>query len=491
MRTRVSNISAPRSLAATSALVALALALVPAWLGRAAADSAKPRASFARQHITSHRSDARRHSHVACRARGATRRQVGGARGTRQAGGARGARTRRCSNVAAARASHGKSRKLKSTPPTTTTPATPAKLPRVATPPRVPLPLTTTPPTITARPTTGSITALPAITGPSTTESITTLSPTSSPGTGTGWDGFGGLSQPGADWRPYASTSPFNTTTEGVAVDPDSAAYVQKALSWGLPGNLIAGNAETTSDYGHPTFYAEPTDPIYTLHATATQNSPIEGMKIPIPNDAKPAGGSDGHMTVVTPDGWEYDFWQVQSKPSGGGTLTFSMGGRTRIDGNGLGSSATASDFGNLAGMIRAPELAAGRINHALFIVLKCAAKGTSFGYGTTARLELEFELRLPGDARWQYLWRRRTESPAARHAFHARDERRTDPGACGAGVEEDDSHRARSLRWLRRRHGRLRLLIHVRIEHLLHRAGPARPTRGNCRAERPADVGR
>lgn len=189
---------------------------------------------------------------------------------------------------------------------------------------------------------------------------------------------------PGADWRPYASTSPFNTTTEGVAVDPSSAAYVQKALSWGLPGNLVAGNSETASEYGHPVFYAVPTDPIYTLQSTSP-DSPIDGMKIPIPNDAKPAGGTDGHMTVVTPEGWEYDFWQVQSKPTGGGTLTFSNGGRTRIDGNGLGSAATAADFGNLAGMIRAPELAAGRIDHALFIVLKCAAKGTGFGYGTTA----------------------------------------------------------------------------------------------------------
>jgi hypothetical protein len=71
--------------------------------------------------------------------------------------------------------------------------------------------------------------------------------------------------------------------------------------------------------------------------------------------------------------------------PRGGGTLSFAWGGRTRIDGDGLGSAATAAGFGNLAGMIRAPELAAGHINHALFIVLKCAAKGTSFGYGTTA----------------------------------------------------------------------------------------------------------
>jgi len=88
---------------------------------------------------------------------------------------------------------------------------------------------------------------------------------------------------------------------------------------------------------------------------------------------------------VVTPDGWEYDFWRAQKPPPGGGTLTFAWGGRTRIDGNGLDSGGTAARFGNLAGMIRAPELAAGRINHALFIVLKCAARGTGFGYGTVA----------------------------------------------------------------------------------------------------------
>jgi hypothetical protein len=202
---------------------------------------------------------------------------------------------------------------------------------------------------------------------------------------GGGWEGFGGGALPGATWRPYASSSPFNTAIEGATVAPSSPAYVEKALSWGLPGNLVAGTAETPNDWAHPTFYALPGDPVFTLHAIATAYSPIEGMKIQIPLAAKPAGGADGHMTVVAPDGWEYDFWQVHEKNPSTGVLTFSNGGRTRVDGSGLGSQGTAAGFGNLAGMIRAPELAAGHINHALFIVLKCAAKGTSFGYGATA----------------------------------------------------------------------------------------------------------
>ncbi len=85
----------------------------------------------------------------------------------------------------------------------------------------------------------------------------------------------------------------------------------------------------------------------------------------------------------MTPEGWEYDLWRAQTPPAGGGTLSFAWGGRTRIDGSGLGSGGTASGFGNLAGMIRAPELAAGKINHALFITVRCASGNTSFGYGT------------------------------------------------------------------------------------------------------------
>ncbi len=203
---------------------------------------------------------------------------------------------------------------------------------------------------------------------------------------GLGWEGFGGGALPGASWRPYSSSSPFNQSTEGDPVAANSAAMVNAVLANGLPGNLVAGNAETASDWSHPVFFAQPSDPIYTLHATEQWgNNELNGMRIQVPANARPAGGGDGHLTVVEPDGWEYDFWRAQTPPPGGGTLDFSWGGRTRIDGSGTGSAGTAAGFGNLAGMIRAPELAAGKINHALFIVLKCASQGTSFGYGTTA----------------------------------------------------------------------------------------------------------
>ena len=78
-------------------------------------------------------------------------------------------------------------------------------------------------------------------------------------------------------------------------------------------------------------------------------------------------------MTVVDQaSGWEYDLWQVTSKPRGGGRLLTSWGGRTRIDGDGLGSDATAAHFGLLAGSIRAEEMARGQIDHALFMLVRC-----------------------------------------------------------------------------------------------------------------------
>jgi hypothetical protein len=204
---------------------------------------------------------------------------------------------------------------------------------------------------------------------------------------GTGWGGFGVDNWPGAGWRPYAPSSPFNQPVGKAVVHPGSAQLVASSLQWGPPTGLTAGGAGTSSDYGHPVYYALQSDPVYVLHPTESWGrSPIAGLRIHVPSVAQPAGGSDGHMTIVTPDGWEYDLWRAQRPPAGGGTLTFAWGGRLRIDGSGIGGRATAANFGSLAGIIRPEELAAGRIEHALFIVLRCTGSGASYGYGVRQR---------------------------------------------------------------------------------------------------------
>ena len=204
----------------------------------------------------------------------------------------------------------------------------------------------------------------------------------------TSWGNFGVDNWPSANWRPYADSSPFNRRIPaGTKPLAGSPAMIGEALRYGPPSHLSAGVSRTPDDWGHPTYYATTSDPIYTLRTTAPYGrNKLNGMRIRVPAGAEAAGGGDAHMTIVQPDGWEYDLWQVHDKPPGGGTLSFSWGGRLRVDGSGLRSGGTASRFGNIAGMIRAQELRAGRINHALFIVLRCTGDGTAYGTGTRRR---------------------------------------------------------------------------------------------------------
>lgn len=205
-------------------------------------------------------------------------------------------------------------------------------------------------------------------------------------GCGDDLSSFGPGRWPSACWRPYSDASPFNQRIgSGAQVDARSSAFVRELASWGKgPSDLETGTADTDSDWQHPTYYSDTSDPEFTIHCVGEYgvDCEIEGMKIRIPDPARQGGSykrgweGDGHMTVVEKHtGWEYDFWNVRNKPRGGGRIDVGWGGRTRIDGDGLGSNGTAAWYGNLAGIIRAQEMQAGRINHALFMVIKCSAK--------------------------------------------------------------------------------------------------------------------
>jgi hypothetical protein len=186
---------------------------------------------------------------------------------------------------------------------------------------------------------------------------------------------LGGLDRPPACWRPYASTSPFNTLLPAnPKLVSNSASIVSRLVGFGAIQDLTAGQAETASDYGRPVYFATASDPLYTVHCTETWGTcAIEGVTIHIPATATAASGSDAHMSVIdTATGTEYDFWGAGALPAPGGTLDIAWGGSTKIDGSGLGSAATAANFGSYAGVIRLEELQAGTINHALFMYASC-----------------------------------------------------------------------------------------------------------------------
>jgi hypothetical protein len=221
-----------------------------------------------------------------------------------------------------------------------------------------------------------------------TTTTTTTTAPTGPSGptgptidTGTcssisylGFGSFGEGNWPGGCWRPYADSSPFNQVLPGSPrLASNSAQIVQRMMSDSTYNNGKPSDMEASADWGHPLFYAKSTDPLFTVHCTKSWGTcEPEGRTIRIPDAARPAPAGDGHMAVIQPNGDEYDFWQVTRKDAGGGRLEASWGGITSVSGDGLNSDATAAHFGLAAGIIRAQELEAGHINHALFMVVKC-----------------------------------------------------------------------------------------------------------------------
>jgi hypothetical protein len=162
----------------------------------------------------------------------------------------------------------------------------------------------------------------------------------------------------------------------------NSAAIVDHLIEEGgpHPGSIVVRPGDP-ADGGVPIYWSRPSDPLITLRcrdSALSARCPLDGMRVRIPAGAQPAGGydpppwdHDAHMAIVEPkSGWEYDLYNAQSRTEA--RIRFSTGGRTRIDGKGLGPAANAARYGLLGGLIRMQELQAGVINHALAMVVPC-----------------------------------------------------------------------------------------------------------------------
>ena len=185
--------------------------------------------------------------------------------------------------------------------------------------------------------------------------------------------------------RPYADSSPFNTPIPAnVQVLANSSDIVDNSGLGTTPSPMRVA-ASPNVDYSHPIYHAKSGDPSYTIQC---RSGGVNGKVIQIPSGARPTGSSDGHMAVVQPDGWEYDFWQATA-PSGG-TVRCNIAYRQRWDGPGIVTTdmkrrdsslggGTAAYFGEAAGLIRANEIQAGVIPHALFVVIRAGSSGTVY----------------------------------------------------------------------------------------------------------------
>jgi hypothetical protein len=171
------------------------------------------------------------------------------------------------------------------------------------------------------------------------------------------------------------------------ALDPNSAAIV-KELNRQVQQGLQSGSppAINTSSYSTP---------IYTVAADqklvhVTLDVPMDEAadlrqafdRVPIPQDARPAAGTDGQMTVWRPATdtiWE--FWRMHQASDGwhaawGGRLggvSYSPGFYSGAQAN---WGATATDLPLVGGLITLADLRRGRIDHALSFAVNAARAG-------------------------------------------------------------------------------------------------------------------
>jgi hypothetical protein len=205
---------------------------------------------------------------------------------------------------------------------------------------------------------------------------------------------------PDASWVPYSSQFAFNIPVSAESkTDPNSQAIIAWILSNGQhPSNVVFRKDGLT---GEPTFWARTNDPEYTMECLfcpyweslsfdkSTIRIPFGAMvekdEAAMPKDVNDyLNQPDAHITIIDPTGMEYDFWGgrrgVPVDPPGKGirprklddVFSFSFAGRLAITGDGLSQEgkANAAALGGLAGRIRAEELLAGRINHAIALVV-------------------------------------------------------------------------------------------------------------------------
>jgi len=211
---------------------------------------------------------------------------------------------------------------------------------------------------------------------------------------------FGVGNWPGASWRPFASTSPFyQALPASPRLTSNSAAVVNRLFSLSPPDDSdsppdrapkvrVGAGGKTT---GTPIYHSTAADPVFNVTCVKYGGGcGLSGQKIHIPAGAiveggKPAqpGGSDfsgdAHLTVVDQaNGYVYDLWQVQKSPipSSGGTLNVSWGGKFPLNDNGVSpqasGSSTAANYNDIIGRIRAEELQAAEIPHAISVVMWC-----------------------------------------------------------------------------------------------------------------------
>lgn len=180
---------------------------------------------------------------------------------------------------------------------------------------------------------------------------------------------------PAGCWRPYAAGSPFNTPIPAnPRLAPDSTAIAGYLVSqhWTF-AREHHGDFALEATGSRPVYWALSSDPLVKVICRG-DGTCRRGLRLHIPAGAKPQEESDGHMTVVDQaTGREYDFWRAGAPERG--QITVSAASSIPIgasSGTGRDGNAEAAHLGLMGGLLRAAELKAGVVEHALAMAVPC-----------------------------------------------------------------------------------------------------------------------
>ena len=147
------------------------------------------------------------------------------------------------------------------------------------------------------------------------------------------WGSFSASSQPGACWRPYGEASPFKRRSR--ASRSPQLGGDRRASDVGVAATRQGetGNSGTAGEWAHPIYYAQPSDPLYTIALHRTVGEVRYRGHAGEDSRAAAAGrrARTAHGACRPGRGLGVRLLAGRAKPSGGGTISVGWGGRTEI----------------------------------------------------------------------------------------------------------------------------------------------------------------
>jgi hypothetical protein len=225
----------------------------------------------------------------------------------------------------------------------------------------------------------------------------------------------------GEAWRPFSDDSPWNTPIgENPVLDANSKALIADWETSSPYGEHLDVNIKS---YSIPLYWADASTPTYTVRAdvgstgwTGSNGQNTTGT-MPIPDGAQPDPESDHHILVIDKQqGKEWGCCNMVKESAGwhaGLCATADLKGtgvRPLAQGNPTwytSAGARACGFPLVAGLIRAEEIKAGRIKHALVVAYPHIRSGFYTPPASTAQgangVGAQKDRGIPCGARIQY----------------------------------------------------------------------------------------